>query len=60
MTKSTKGDLLYRASRDGFTGQAFHSKCDGKGNTISIIKNNSNLCLVVLHPLLGKVLTITI
>ena len=42
MTKSTQGNLLYRATRDGFTGQAFHAKCDGKGNTISIIKNNLN------------------
>ncbi len=40
MTKSSKGILLYRATRDGFTSQAFHSKCDGKGNTITIIKNN--------------------
>ena len=31
MNKSTKGNLLYRASRDGFTRQAFHAKCDGKG-----------------------------
>jgi hypothetical protein len=42
MTKSSKGNLLYRATRDGFTSQAFHSKCDGKGNTITIIKNNLN------------------
>ncbi len=42
MTKSSKINLLYRATRDGFTGQAFHSKCDGKGNTITIIKNNLN------------------
>ena len=42
MTKSTKGILLYRATRDGFTSQAFHSKCDGKGKTITIIKNNLN------------------
>ncbi len=42
MTKSSKGNLLYRATRDGFTGKAFHSKCDGKGNTITIIKNNLN------------------
>ena len=42
MTKSTKGNLLYRATRDGFTGQGFHSKCDGKGITITIIKNNLN------------------
>jgi BTB/POZ domain-containing protein KCTD9 len=42
MTKSSNGLLLYRATRDGFTVQAFHSKCDGKGNTITIIKNNLN------------------
>ncbi len=42
MTKSSKGILLYRATRDGFTSEAFHSKCDGKGNTITIIKNNLN------------------
>jgi hypothetical protein len=42
MTKSSKINLLYRATRDGFTSQAFHSKCDGKENTITIIKNNLN------------------
>jgi len=42
MTKSKKGILLYRATRDGFTGQAFHSKCDGKVNTITIIKSHLN------------------
>jgi hypothetical protein len=40
--KTSKGNLLYRATRDGFTSKAFHSKCDGKGNTITIIKNNLN------------------
>ena len=34
--------LLYRATRDGFTHSAFHSKCDGKANTITIVKNNLN------------------
>ena len=42
MSKSKKGILLYRASRDGFTAQAFHTRCDGKTNTITIIKNNLN------------------
>jgi hypothetical protein len=42
MTKSSNGILLYRATRDGFTGKAFHSKCDGKGNTITIIKSHLN------------------
>ena len=42
MTKSTNGKLLYRASIDGFSAQAFHVKCDYKANTITIIKNNFN------------------
>jgi hypothetical protein len=42
MTKSSNGILLYRATRDGFTNQAFHTKCDGKENTITIIKSNLN------------------
>ena len=42
MTNSSKGELIYRATRDGFTAQAFHSKCDNQGNTISLIKTNSD------------------
>ena len=42
ISKSKQGNLLYRATRDGFTAQAFHSRCDGKTNTITIIKNNLN------------------
>ena len=42
MTKSNNGKLLYRATRDGFSSQSFHSNCDGKANTITIIKNNLN------------------
>ena len=42
MTKSSKINLLYWATRDGFDSQAFHSKCDGKGNTITIIKKSFN------------------
>jgi len=30
--------LLYRGSRDGFSPETFHSKCDGKGATITLIK----------------------
>ena len=41
-TRSKKGTLLYRATRDGFTCKAFHSLCDGKEKTITIIKNNLN------------------
>ncbi len=31
-------ELLYRSSRDGLTAQNFHSKCDSKGRTITIIE----------------------
>jgi len=31
--------LQYRATRDGFIGQNFHSKCDGIANTLTIIKS---------------------
>jgi hypothetical protein len=31
-------NLLYRASRDGNTATAFHTKCDNKGATIVIVK----------------------
>ena len=33
-----KWTLLYRASKDGFRGIDFHSKCDGHANTLTIIK----------------------
>ncbi|KAL7452499.1 hypothetical protein ACHAWC_005724 [Mediolabrus comicus] len=33
-------ELLYRSSRDGLTNQNFHSKCDNKGRTITIIETN--------------------
>ncbi len=42
MVKVSDGKLLYRASRDGFTASAFHSRCDRKANTVTIIKTNSN------------------
>jgi hypothetical protein len=42
MAQVKVGNLLYRATRDGFTASAFHEKCDGKENTITIIKTNGN------------------
>jgi len=33
-----KLQLLYRASRDGWKGRDFHSRCDNKGATITVIK----------------------
>ena len=32
-------ELLYRETRDGMSGDAFHNKCNNKGPTISIFKN---------------------
>eukprot|EP01083_Nonionella_stella_P053076 140582_1 len=34
--------LLHRGSRDGFSANAFHNKCDGKAKTLSIIRSDSN------------------
>jgi len=31
--------LLWRGSRDGFEIPTFHSRCDGKANTLTLIKN---------------------
>ena len=33
-----RSSLLYRASRDGWEGKNFHSKCDNKGPTLTVIK----------------------
>lgn len=33
-----KFELLYQSSRDGLSADNFHSKCDGEGSTITIIK----------------------
>ncbi len=38
----TEGNLIYRASRDGFSASSFHLKCDGISNTVTIIKTTSN------------------
>jgi hypothetical protein len=40
MTNSLNGILLYRGTRDGFTNKAFHDKCDGKANTVTLIKTS--------------------
>ena len=42
MSKSKNGILLYRATRDGFGAKDFHSICDGKAKSITIIKNTLN------------------
>jgi len=42
--KQKEWKLLYKATRDNFTGQSFHQKCDGKGNTVVVVKSaNGNI-----------------
>jgi hypothetical protein len=44
--------LLYRASRDGNTAEAFHEKCDNKGATLVIVRiTNSNQIVGGYNPL---------
>ena len=38
-----KWRLLFRASRDGFAAETFHTKCDNKGPTVTIVKSGSNI-----------------
>ena len=38
-----KMELLYRGSRDGMTIKKFHEKCDNKGPTITLYKNDKNI-----------------
>ena len=36
-----KFKLLFRASRDGYAAQNFHDKCNGKGNTLTLVKTTT-------------------
>ena len=36
----SKMELIYRASRDGDNSKCFHNMCDGKNNTLTIIKTS--------------------
>eukprot|EP01122_Echinamoeba_exundans_P013160 TRINITY_DN5700_c0_g1_i1.p1 TRINITY_DN5700_c0_g1~~TRINITY_DN5700_c0_g1_i1.p1 ORF type:complete len:361 (+),score=51.72 TRINITY_DN5700_c0_g1_i1:40-1083(+) len=38
--------LLYKASRDGWDANTFHSKCDNKGKTISVISHSNGAYLI--------------
>ena len=35
--------LLFQASRDGFAASAFHSKCDNRGPTVTVIISGANI-----------------
>jgi len=39
--KNKSSSLLWRGSRDGFDAAAFHRLCDGKENTVTVIKNTN-------------------
>jgi hypothetical protein len=34
--------LLFRGSRDGWTAKDFHSRCDGKGPTVSLFRTEKD------------------
>ena len=38
-------ELIYRASRDGFTAASFHAKCDDKARTLCVIKSAETQCI---------------
>lgn len=35
--------LCWRASKDGWAAQTFHTQCDGKSPTVTIVKANGNI-----------------
>ena len=35
--------LLFRASRDGFESETFHSKCDNLGPTVTVVKSGNSI-----------------
>ena len=39
--KINKYTLLFRASRDGYRASNFHSKCDGKTNTVTLVETTT-------------------
>jgi hypothetical protein len=43
--------LLYRGTRDGFGCTDFHGKCDGHGNTITLIRTTKNFIFGGYTPL---------
>ena len=55
LSTSYKFKLLFRGSRDGFTGEKFHQICDNQSHTVSIIKvEDSNEILGGYNPIQWK------
>ena len=42
-TASRNYALIYRASRDGWAATSFHSCCDRKGPTVTVVKSGNNI-----------------
>jgi uncharacterized coiled-coil protein SlyX len=40
-------NLLWRGSRDGFTADEFHRRCDGHANTLTLILTQTGMCSTV-------------
>ncbi len=43
--------LLYRGTRDGFTAVQFHARCDGKGETLSVVQSSTGNVFGGFSPL---------
>ncbi|CAF3956738.1 unnamed protein product, partial [Rotaria magnacalcarata] len=41
-TSNQKWDLIYRGSRDGFDSNAFHTRCDNQGSTMTVVRSTNN------------------
>jgi hypothetical protein len=48
---SKKFELLYRGSRDGFGGYDFHSRCDNKGATVTVVETTKGFIFGGYTPL---------
>ena len=51
IVKISTVELLYRGSRDGSNSKDFHSKCDNKGATLCLYKNDKNFIFGGYNPI---------
>jgi hypothetical protein len=49
--RTSRIELLYRGTRDGFGSADFHGKCDGHGNTITLIRTTKDFIFGGYTPL---------
>ena len=47
----SKARCLFQASKDGFAAAAFHAKCDGHGNTVTIVRSSNGSLFGGFTPL---------